>query len=60
MNKRIVVIRCKAVLPSEDLNSLEEKLRKDYETGFIFVPCYFDVFIADEVEDGRRAKGGAE
>lgn len=43
MNKRIVVIRCKAVLP-----------------GFIFVPCYCEVFIADELEDARRAKGGAE
>lgn len=48
MNKKIVVIRCKALLPSEKLDSLEEKLRKEYETGFMFVPCYCDVFIADE------------
>ena len=50
MNKQIVVIRSKALLPSEKLFSLEEKLRHDYETGFIFVPCYCEVFIADEVD----------
>ena len=49
MNKQIVVIRCKGLLRSEELDSLEEKLRKEYETGFMFVPCYCEVFMADEV-----------
>ena len=36
MNKKTVVIKCKATLPAE--------------TGFILVPFYCDVFIADEVK----------
>lgn len=50
MNKKTVVIKCKATLPAESFITLEKKLRKDYETGFILVPFYCDVFIADEVK----------
>ena len=46
-----IVIKCNINLPKAELDALEEKLRHDYETGFILIPYYCDLVMPCEQEN---------
>ena len=52
---RKVIIKCKINLPASDMQALEKKLRRDYDTGLMLIPYYCDAIVADDVEEVQDA-----
>ena len=47
---RKVIVKIEMILPEEDMQRLEEKLKNDFENGLMIVPPFCEVIEADADE----------